>query len=148
MPKADNFIEERDGCAIVAIVDKRGRSTHANITGTIDALQKMGHRSGDIHGEGDGCGIATDIPRAIWERRLAAEGLSPHLAESGGFFVGHFLLPPQVRPQAEPVIARIKTMFADQDMELLCDVRHAMRESELGPRARSDAPLFCRSPAC
>ncbi|MHB8809167.1 MAG: glutamate synthase-related protein [Desulfobulbaceae bacterium] len=142
MPKADNFIEESDGCAIVAIIDKRGRSTHANITGTIDALQKMGHRSGDIHGEGDGCGIATDIPRAIWVRRLAAEGLSPHLAESSGFFVGHFLLPPRIRSQAEQVLTRMKTLFADQDMELLCDVRHAMRESELGPRARSEAPMF------
>jgi glutamate synthase (NADPH/NADH) large chain len=142
LTRTDNFLEERDGCAIVAIVDKRGRSTHANITGTIDALQKMGHRSGDIHGEGDGCGIATDIPRAIWGRRLAAEALSPHLAESGGFFVGHFLLPPQIRSQADLVIGRLKTMFADRDMELLCEVRHAMRESELGPRAREGAPMF------
>ena len=142
MTRTADFYEERDGCAIVAIVDKRGRSTHANITGTIDALQQMGHRSGDIHGEGDGCGIATDIPRAIWGRRLAAEGLSPHLAESSGFFVGHFLLPPQIGSQAEQVIARMKTMFADRDMELLGDERHAMRASELGPRARAAAPMF------
>jgi glutamate synthase (NADPH/NADH) large chain len=137
-----DFCEERDGCAIVAIVDKRGRSTHASITGTIDALQKMGHRSGDIHGEGDGCGIATDIPRALWERHLTAAGLSPHLAESSGFFVGHFLLPPRIRSQAEQVIARIKNLCADQDTELLAEVHHAMRESELGPRARSEAPMF------
>ena len=55
-------VEDRSACAIIAFVDKRGRSSHAAIVQTIDALRKMGHRSGDINGEGDGCGICTDIP--------------------------------------------------------------------------------------
>jgi glutamate synthase (NADPH/NADH) large chain len=137
-----SFVEEKDGCAIVAMVDKRGRRTHAKITGTIDALQKMGHRSGDIHGEGDGCGIAADIPRAIWSRRLSAMNLSPHLAESKSFFVGHFMLPPAIRSESKSIIARIKAIFAEQDVELLCEVHDGMNENELGPRARADAPLF------
>jgi glutamate synthase (NADPH) large chain len=66
------LVEERDACAIIAFVDKRGRATHANIVKTIDALKKMAHRSGDINSEGDGCGILTDIPRAIWGQRLQA----------------------------------------------------------------------------
>lgn len=140
--RTKSFVEEKDGCAIVAMVDKRGRRTHAKITGTIDALQKMGHRSGDIHGEGDGCGIATDVPRAIWSRRLSAMDLSPHLAESRSFFVGHFMLPKGIGLQSGSMIDRIKTLFADQDIELLCEVHDGMRESELGPRARADAPLF------
>lgn len=83
-----------DACAIVAFIDKRGHHSHANIVQTIDALRKMGHRSGDIHGEGDGCGISTDIPRELWAKRLTYENFSPHLAESSSFFVAHLLLPP------------------------------------------------------
>ena len=110
MPKAMPR-DERDACAIVAFIDKRGHSTHANIVRTIDALRKMGHRSGDINGEGDGCGIVTDIPREIWSRRLAGLGLSPHLAESAHFFVGHLLLPGQ-RP-----LARIVSGFGLVDVQ-------------------------------
>ena len=142
--KKNTFFEprEKDGCAIVAMVDKRGRSTHANIARTIESLQQMGHRSGDIHGEGDGCGIATDIPREIWARRLDRTELSPHLAESRNFFVGHFLIPSVYRAQEQQIIDRIKVIFAETDAELLCDIRDSARECELGPRARADAPLF------
>jgi glutamate synthase (NADPH) large chain len=142
--KKDIFFEprEKDGCAIVAIIDKRGRSTHANIARTVESLQQMGHRSGDIHGEGDGCGIATDIPREIWARRLDRVGLSPHLAESRNFFVGHFLIPAVYKAQAQQLIDRVKSIFAETGAELLCETRDATRECELGPRARSDAPLF------
>jgi hypothetical protein len=63
--------EERDACAIIAFVDKRGRVTHANIVRTIEALKKMAHRSGDINDEGDGCGIMTDVPRELWSRQAA-----------------------------------------------------------------------------
>lgn len=140
----DAFLEprERDGCAIVAIVDKRGRSTHANIARTIESLQQMGHRSGDIHGEGDGCGIATDIPREIWARRLQGVDLSPHLADSRTFFVGHFLIPAVHTAQAPAIIDRVKALFAASGAELLCETRDSARECELGPRARSAAPLF------
>ncbi|MDW7771657.1 MAG: glutamate synthase-related protein [Desulfobulbaceae bacterium] len=139
---AESFIEEKDGCAIVAIIDKRGRSTHANITRTIDCLQQMGHRSGDIHGEGDGCGISTDIPRKIWAGRLAENRLSPHLSESRNFFVGHFMVPLPLQSQALQIISRIKAIFSDHRAELLCEVRDATRENELGPRARTEAPFF------
>ena len=66
--------EERDACAVVAFVDKRRHSTHTNIVRTIEAFQQMGHRSGDINGEGDGCDIMADIPREIWARWLAERG--------------------------------------------------------------------------
>ena len=56
------LVEEHNACAIVAFIDKQGHSAHANIVRAIDALRQMGHRSGDINGEGDGCGIMADIP--------------------------------------------------------------------------------------
>ena len=56
---------ERDACAIIGYLNKAGRPTHGNVQRTIEALIKMGHRAGEIDGEGDGCGILTDIPRAL-----------------------------------------------------------------------------------
>lgn len=52
-----SLCQERDACALIAFMDKQGRTTHANIIRTIEALKKMAHRSGDINDEGDGCGI-------------------------------------------------------------------------------------------
>ena len=141
MPKAMPR-DERDACAIVAFIDKRGHSTHANIVRTIDALRKMGHRSGDINGEGDGCGIVTDIPREIWSRRLAGLGLSPHLAESAHFFVGHLLLPAPFRPQAGQIMGRAVQLFAQHKIDLLTEWVGNSSDDQLGPRARADAPLF------
>lgn len=138
----DQRIQERDACAIVAMVDKNGNSTHGNIMQTIDALCRMGHRSGDIHGEGDGCGITTDIPRDIWARRLGEKGVSPFLAESAGFFVGHFLLSEPPRRQPQKSMARVRELFKRREIDLLTEVVGATRNEELGPRARASAPLF------
>ncbi|MFP3983703.1 MAG: glutamate synthase-related protein [Desulfurivibrionaceae bacterium] len=142
LPQCHNDItEHRDACAIIAFVNKKGHSTHANIVQTIDALRKMGHRSGDINGEGDGCGISTDIPRDVWAKRLAAAGLSPHLAESNSFFAGHFMLPSS-NQQANNMMARIREIFQHNNIDLLVELKGETRNEELGPQARKAAPLF------
>jgi glutamate synthase (NADPH/NADH) large chain len=134
------LVEERDACAIIAFVDKRGRATHANIVKTIDALKKMAHRSGDINSEGDGCGILTDIPRAIWGQRLEAAGLSRHLSESRGFFVGHFFLPRDAGDNDGR--ERIRHILTKAGAEMLLTVDDQMHAAELGPMARAEAPVF------
>jgi len=83
---------ERDACAIICYINKAGAPSHGNVQRTIEALVKMGHRAGEINGEGDGCGILTDIPRRLWGEILAGQGLAPGLSEHPGFAVGHILL--------------------------------------------------------
>jgi len=133
---------EYDACAIIAFVDKRGVPSHANIFKTIDGLKHMAHRSGDIWDEGDGCGILTDIPREVWGCRLEEAGLSRHLADSRRFFVGHFLVPHGLRPRVEEVKAAVRAVLADHGADLLLELSGATNDAELGPRARSEAPLF------
>lgn len=133
---------ERDACAIIAYVNKRGKSTHANIVKTIDALKKMGHRSGDINGEGDGCGIMIDIPRELWAKRLEAQGLSMHLAESSNFCVGHILIPARSRSQASDLKTRARAIMEARGLRLLVEVEGNTRDNELGPRAKLEAPIF------
>jgi len=134
--------EARDACAIVAFIDKRGQSTHANIAQTIDALRKMGHRSGDINGEGDGCGICTDIPRDLWAKRLSRQRFSPHLTESNSFFIAHLLLPALVNSQKQKIIQKIRRLFKRYGCEILVELTDGIRDLELGPRARAVAPIF------
>mgnify|MGYP006285800107 FL=1 len=133
---------ERDACAIIAFVDKRGRQTHANIVKTIEALKKMAHRSGGINDEGDGCGIMTDIPRDLWGRRLETKGMSRHLAESRGFFVGHFMLPFSIRSGSAKMLERIRDVLSARNMELLVEIGGNTRDEGLGPRAQAEPPLF------
>ena len=70
---------EHDACAIIANVKKDGRASHGNVKRTLEALARMGHRTGEIDGEGDGAGLQTDIPRDWWAR-----GLEAALAVAGG----------------------------------------------------------------
>src|SRR5512143_2165893 len=83
---------ERDACAIICYINKEGRPSHGNVQRTIEALIKMGHRAGEINGEGDGCGILTDIPRLVWGEILAGAGRPAALADDPGFCVGHLLI--------------------------------------------------------
>ncbi|MEN8258679.1 MAG: glutamate synthase-related protein [Thermodesulfobacteriota bacterium] len=134
--------EARDACAIIAFIDKRGQSTHANIVQTIEALRKMGHRSGDINGEGDGCGISTDLPRDLWARRLFEKSFSPHLAESSSFFAAHLLLPAPIKSQKQKIMQKVRAIFQSFGCEILLELTDGSRDIELGPRARAVAPLF------
>jgi glutamate synthase (NADPH/NADH) large chain len=139
---AELIDRERDACAIIAYVNKRGKSTHANIVKTIDALKKMGHRSGDINGEGDGCGVMIDIPRELWAKRLDGHGLSMHLAESSGFCVGHILIPARAKGRADDLRMKARAIMEAKGLRLLTEVDGNTRDHELGPRARLEAPVF------
>lgn len=133
---------ERDACAIIALIDKQGRLTHANLIRTIEALKKMAHRSGDINDEGDGCGIMADIPRQLWSRRLHEAGLSPHLAESSGFFVAHFLLPQRIVTKESTICEEVRRVFARRGLEIILELRGQTNDHELGPMAKAETPLF------
>ena len=133
---------EQDACAIIAFIDKRGKDTHANIIRTIEALKKMAHRSGDINDEGDGCGIMIDIPRELWSRRLHDAGFSPHLADSSGFFVGHFIIPHGIRHNAGKIFKTVKRLFSLRGLDIILELKENTDDHELGPMARGETPFF------
>ena len=79
--------DHRDACALICSVRKGGQATHGNVKRTIEALTRMGHRTGYINGEGDGVGVLTDIPRQLWTKWLAESGLRSSLATDRNFWV-------------------------------------------------------------
>ncbi|HEX5773313.1 MAG TPA: glutamate synthase, partial [Geomobilimonas sp.] len=136
------FPVERDACAIICYVNKEVRPTHGNVQRTIEALIKMGHRAGEINGEGDGCGILTDIPRLIWREILAEAGLDPELAETAGFAVGHLLIPRDDLAATPDLHAAIGECCRTSGVELLVERDGLVRNEVLSAMAKAGEPLF------
>ena len=134
--------DEHDSCGIVCVIEKDGNPSRDNIRKTIDALIKMEHRSGFIDGEGDGCGILTDIPRALWEQRLLEAGLNGKLAYDPAFCVAHIFLPRNLDVSVSGMQAEIRNMFASSDVEILLETEDLVDSSVLGKNALKDEPCF------
>jgi glutamate synthase (NADPH/NADH) large chain len=137
----NQLAEEHDSCGIVAIIEKNGKPTRDNILRTIDALIKMEHRSGFIDGEGDGCGILTDIPRNLWAQKLTSAGLSSELAYDGRFAVAHIFVPDE-DGAASATIEQIRNLMASYEIRILLEQQKAVNSEVLGPNGLADEPVF------
>jgi glutamate synthase (NADPH) large chain len=133
---------EHDACAIIANVKKDGRPSHGNVKRTLEALVRMGHRTGEIEGEGDGAGLQTDIPREWWSRRFEARGLSGSLARRPHLTVAHLMLPFERREDADGIKRRALDMFAEHGFHVLVAESARVRSSALGPLAHLTEPDF------
>ncbi|HJV65966.1 MAG TPA: glutamate synthase-related protein [Geomonas sp.] len=133
---------ERDACAIICYINKEARPTHGNVQRTIEALVKMGHRAGEINGEGDGCGILTDIPRALWSEILEASGKNPVLSRQEGFAVGHLLLDRERLAREPGLQSSLLETVRESGMEVLADRQAQVRSEVLAARARVTEPVL------
>lgn len=136
------WLDEHDACAIVASVRKTGEATHGNLKRTLDALSKMGHRSGDVNGEGDGCGVLTDIPRRLWSEALEVEGKPAWLAEDRRFFVGHLMIPARLEDQRPVLQLQVLELVRKAGATLLIERPALTRPLALGRMARAQVPFF------
>lgn len=136
------LLTEHDSCGIICLIEKNGKPSRDNIQKTIDSLVKMEHRSGFINGEGDGCGILTDIPRALWEAKLTQAGLDGKLANDGRFSVAHIFVPRNLDVSAPEIQAEIRLMFANHDVEIILEQENQVDNTVLGPNGLADEPLF------
>ena len=132
------WLDERDACALVASIRKNGEATHGNLKRALAALSIMGHRSGEVNGEGDGCGVLTDIPRLIWAQALEHEGKPGWLAEDRRFFVGHFMIPNTIADPATE--ATVINIFQEAGVDILLERPIQTRPQALGKMARLQAP--------
>ena len=133
---------ERDACALICTVRKGGQATHGNVKRTIEALTRMGHRTGIVDGEGDGVGIMTDIPRELWSKTLSAKGLRSALTLSQNFWVAHLMIPARLRPQADAITALVSQRIQAAGLELLIEQPGKVSSYVLGRNAENCEPLF------
>jgi glutamate synthase (NADPH) large chain len=132
---------ERDACAIICYLNKAGRPSHGNVQRTIEALVKMGHRAGEINGEGDGCGILTDIPRLLWAEVLSGGGQDAALAQTPGFAVGHFLLERSLQVEDPQLQQRVLQAITAAGCSVLAERPAPVRSEVLAARARVFEPV-------
>ena len=133
---------ERDACALLCAVRKGGRPTHGTIKRTIEALARMGHRTGFVEGSGDGAGILTDIPRQLWARKISSTGLRSSIATHAGFWVAHIMVPYHQRGQEESILAGISETMNEAGLDVLYESRGEVNNAVLGPVARTTEPQF------
>ncbi|MFN8529943.1 MAG: glutamate synthase central domain-containing protein [Anaerolineae bacterium] len=133
---------ERDACALICAVRKGGQATHGNVKRTIEALTRMGHRTGIVDGEGDGVGIMTDIPRQLWSKILALRGLRSSLAADPNFWVGHLMIPNARRDDAAAITELIGRMVTTEGLDLLYEDAGKVDRHALGRNAQQNEPLF------
>lgn len=141
VPDVKHWLDERDACALVASVRKNGEATHGNLKRALAALSIMGHRSGEVNGEGDGVGVMTDIPRVLWSHALEQEGKPGWLAEDRRFFVGHLMIP-NTESDLIAVKAKIFALLKDKGLDLLLERPMLTRPQALGKMARQQVPYL------
>src|SRR4051812_20979238 len=63
---------EKDGCGIGLVADILGRKTHRNVADALTILKNLQHRgaTGADPMSGDGCGILTQIPDALFRAEI------------------------------------------------------------------------------
>jgi len=131
--------EERDACALVAIVRKDGRPTGGVAQLARQGLIALAHRSGAVDGEGDGSGLLTDIPRALWADELAASGVDGDLVHRDGFAVAHLFVP---RDGDEYTAEATRRILAAHGARIHHERHGTTRSAALGPRGRAGEPRF------
>src|SRR5438045_2006154 len=131
--------DERDACGLVAVARKDGRAAAHVLTDVIAGMCALGHRSGRVDGEGDGAGVLTDIPRALWARRLESARVDPAQVRANAFAVAHVFVPARADEAEEAAVRRI---LARNRVTILLERGGGTSRDALGPRGRVEEPRF------
>jgi len=131
-----------DACGIIAIAERAGKPTHANVQRVIESLYSMAHRAGLIRGEGDGTGIQTDLPRELWAGYLEEAGFDGNLANNPRFFVGHLFIPKGSAERVQELMDLIRVEGSRRGIKLLLERRGEVNSGVLGPVGRRTEPMF------
>ena len=82
---------EHESCGVGAVIDLRGQATHRTVSDALTIVERLAHRAGsDATGTtGDGVGILTRLPHALFARWAAEAGV--FLGGEGRIRGGHAL---------------------------------------------------------
>ncbi len=138
--RAPRTVEDQDACALYTAVRRDGRATHDVITNAFEALQKMLHRAGNVDGEGDGCGVTVDIPRAIWQEEVRNGGHAPKLALDAAFAVAHIFV--SRKADMAQVAREARQILNREGLRVLAERLDHVDSTALGPTAREEEPHF------
>ncbi|HEY3367894.1 MAG TPA: glutamate synthase-related protein [Symbiobacteriaceae bacterium] len=133
---------EHDACALMAAVKKDGRPSHDIVEASVEALAKMVHRSGDVDGEGDGCGMLIDLPRDLWSRLLTDAGQDGALAYRQNFAVAHFFIPKTEAYWSRTLKEQLCIRMEAESFQVVLQRSAMVNPEALGSRGQADEPEF------
>ncbi|MBC8043669.1 MAG: alpha-hydroxy-acid oxidizing protein [Rhizobacter sp.] len=132
---------EKGACAIIAGVKKTGVASHGNVKRTLESLENMGHRTGQVEHEGDGAGIQTDIPRKVWEEVFLSGDIRKDVAYNENLIIGHLLIRASSE-EHEHIIERIIQICQSNGLDVVLHRKGLVRPEALGKLGRDSEPLF------
>ncbi len=134
-------IMEHDACGIGAIVNINGTRDHAVLDDALSIVEKLEHRAGkDATGSvGDGVGILTQIPDAVFRAALAASDIT--LPPEGEYGVGMFFLPQEVTVRTFSK-RMFEVILAKNGLHLLAWRPVPVHPEILGETARACMPVM------
>ncbi len=133
---------EHDACALMSVVNRTGVPSRESVTRVLDGLIQMSHRAGMVNGEGDGCGIMIDLPRAFWQEQLAEAGYakSEGLAWREDFWLGQVLV--KRGADAADVMRQTAARFEQSGFRVLYNQPGQTVTDALGPQGQAEEPYF------
>ena len=141
---------EHESCGVGAVADLSGKATHRTVDQALSIVERLAHRAGsDAPGTtGDGVGIMTQVPHALFSAWAREEGIA--LGNAGDYGVGMFFLPEDEVGTAE--ICRIFDQLARTEGLSVLGWRDVpCHPAQLGTGARRTMPrirqCFLKRPA-
>ncbi|MBQ8161750.1 MAG: glutamate synthase large subunit [Clostridia bacterium] len=140
---------EHDACGVGAIVDLNGRATHRTVDQALSIVERLAHRAGSdaLGTTGDGVGIMTGIPHALFVSWSREEGVS--LGEDGDYGVGMFFLP-EDEVGMHSACRIFESLALSEGMPVIAWRDVPCHPAQLGPGARRSMPrirqCFVRRP--
>src|SRR6185503_11162347 len=136
--------EERDSCGIGFVADLQGRRRHHTLALALEALGNLRHRGavGSDGATGDGAGVLTQVPQALFREELAALGVSLPATEPLAAGVFFFAQRGEARRRAQQEVQR---QLERADLRLLAWRVVPTRRAVLGEDARCSCPLVLQA---
>ncbi len=130
---------EHESCGVGAIVDLIGKATHRTVDQALSIVERLAHRAGSdaLGTTGDGVGIMTQLPHALFQAWATEEGLS--LGGPGDYGVGMLFLP-EDEVGAQNVCRIFEQLAQAEGMPVLGWRNVPCHPAQLGAGARRTMP--------
>jgi glutamate synthase (ferredoxin) len=130
---------EKDACGIGAVVNIKGKKSHAIVRDALTVLKNLNHRGacGCEENTGDGAGILFQIPDGFFRKTL--KGI--RLPEAGSYGVGMVCLPPHAEERAL-CEKKFETIVQEEGQKVLGWRTVPTENGSLGETARAGEPIL------